>query len=230
MNNKQNKAAAPARWKAALLVAGLVWGQGSYSQDHSQDVSTPVKSPAEGLNVESKRVGTGPFLGLKQGSSHTVNMELGYLFQFQKHQKTGRNGKASRAYIGQNNAYRLGFSMGLQGFQDEPVVQADDTVFHSAGYGYYGKLLFSSPVLLNFIAISGHIKVLYLFPAEMHSRDIANARMAFGIGQDVEFWVTDDSCATLGFTDEGDSHALNDRSDAIFPSKVRFTFGFKKFF
>ena len=137
---------------------------------------------------------------------------------------------SARDYIGDQKDYRYGVSAGVQTFSDESVFINDLTFYKSSGYGIFGKFNFGSPVLLNFMSFSGHIKAMYAVPGKSNDHNITEGRMVYGYGNDINFWLTDNSCVALGFTDERDSVFGTHKNDAIYPSKLRFVFGIKSFF
>ncbi|MBC8479734.1 MAG: hypothetical protein H8D46_04660 [FCB group bacterium] len=115
-------------------------------------------------------------------------------------------------------------------FENE-IVYHDDSTFHkSSGCGAFGKINFGSPILFNLVSFSWHVKAMYIEPESDSTHDITDGRMVFGYGNDIEFWLTKNSCATIGFTDERDTFSDDDLSDSLYPSKVRFVFGFKTYF
>ncbi len=80
------------------------------------------------------------------------------------------------------------------------------------------------------MSFSGHLKAMYTIPGEDKSHNIEDARMVYGFGNDVEFWLTKNSCVTVGYTEESDSVFEENENDRIYPSKIRFVFGFKSHF
>lgn len=170
--------------------------------------------------------GTGLFGGGKTGTNYSMNLEIGYMFSTNKNPKVSLSGD----YIGKRKDYRYGFSTGLQYFSNEPVFKNDVTFYRSTGYGAFGKFNFASPVLLNFISFSCHLKAMYTIPAKNNDHKIRDNRMVYGYGYDIEFWITENECATLGYTDESDSFLGGHKDDPIYPSKIRFVFGIKHFF
>ncbi len=170
--------------------------------------------------------GTGFFGAGKTGTNYTMNFELGYMFRIKKKPLASM----SRYYIGKRKDYRFGISAGMQWFSNETVFKNDITFYRSTGYGAFGKFNFGSPVLLNFISFSGHLKVMYLVPSNDNDHNITDARMAYGYGNDIEFWLTENACVTLGYTDERDSVFGENKENPVYPSKVRFVLGFKTFF
>ena len=176
--------------------------------------------------VDTLNWGTGFFVGGKTGSHYTMNLEIGYMFGLSKKPLAS----LSSDYIGKRKGYRLGISAGIQFFDDEPVFKNDVTFYKSSGYGVYGKFNYGSPILLNFISFSGHIKAMYTKPEFDNDHHITDGRMVYGFGNDIEFWLTENECVTIGYTDEGDSVFGENKNDQIFPSKIRFVFGLKMFF
>jgi hypothetical protein len=170
--------------------------------------------------------GTGFFAGAKTGSFYTMNLEIGYMFRLKKSPLAF----FSRDYIGKRKDYRFGISAGVQMFENELVFKNAATIYTSSGYGVFGKFNFGSPVLLNFISFSWHLKAMYTVPTTDKSHNITEARMVYGYGNDIEFWLTENACASLGFTDERDSLFGENKNDRIYPSKIRFVLGFKTFF
>ena len=177
-------------------------------------------------NGDTLKWGTGFFLGGKSGSHYSLNLEAGYMW------KTDDDPGMSLStdYIGKRSDYRYGVGGGVHYFADEPVFKDDVTFYKSTAYGFFGKFNFASPVLLNFISFSCHLKGMYTIPTSDNDHNFRDKRMAYGYGYDIEFWVTEDECATLGFTDESDNAFEENDDDMIYPSKIRFVFGFKTFF
>ena len=175
---------------------------------------------------ETLNWGAGLFVGAKTGTNYTINLELGYMLKTGKHPLSS----LSRDYIGKRNSYRLGVSAGLQLFDDEPVYSNDSTFYRSCGYGSFLKFNFGSPVLLNFISFSWHLKGLYTIPGADSDHNITEPRMVYGYGNDIEFWLTENACASVGYTDERDSLFGENEDDPIYPSRIRIVFGFKTFF
>ena len=175
---------------------------------------------------EALNWGTGFFGSAKAGSHYTMNLELGYMFGISKNPLAF----FSRDYIGDRKDYRFGVSTGMQMFVDEPVYKNDVEFYKSTGYAPYLKVNFGSPVLFNFISFSWHLKAMYAIPTDDNDHTITDGRMAFGYGNDIEFWVTENSSVTIGFTDECDTFFGTNEIDPIYPSKIRFVFGFKTFF
>ncbi len=175
---------------------------------------------------QTAAMGQGLFMGAKSGTDYMFNLELGYLW------KTGENpGMAlNENYIGERSDYRYGISAGVQYFKNEPVFASDVRFYRSTAYGPYLKLHFGSPVLMNFVSYTCHFKGMYTIPTGGNDHGISDKRMVFGYGYDVEFWVTESECASIGFTDESDSFFGSSIDDPIYPSKIRFVFGFKTFF
>ena len=170
--------------------------------------------------------GNGVFVGGKTGTNYTINLEIGYMWNISNNEPSS----FSRDYIGKRYDYRYGISAGMQMFIDEPVFKNDVTFYKSTGYGPYLKFNFGSPVLLNFISFSGHIKVMYTIPTSDNDHKIRSERIVYGYGNDIEFWLTKNECMTIGYTDESDSVFGENDDDPIYPSKIRFVFGFKTFF
>ena len=170
--------------------------------------------------------GTGFFGGAKTGTNYTLNFEIGYMFRLRKKPLASLSGD----YIGKRKDYRIGISAGIQYFSDEPVFKNDITFYKSTGYGCFGKINFGSPVLLNFISFSWHLKAMYTIPTTDNDHNITNERMVYGYGNDIEFWIWENACVTLGYTDEQDSFFGKHKDDPIYPSKIRFVFGMKTFF
>ena len=170
--------------------------------------------------------GTGFWGGGKSGTNYTFNYELGYMFRISKNPLAFLSGD----YLGKRKDYRVGISAGMQWFYNEPVFKNDLIFYKSTGYGVFGKVNFGSPVLLNFLSFSWHLKVMYTIPAKDNDHDITAGRMVFGYGNDLEFWLTENGCVTIGYTDERDSFFGENKDDPIYPSKIRFVFGFKAFF
>lgn len=181
-----------------------------------------IKLETEG----SYSMGTGLFTSAKTGTYNYADLELGYMFI------TGNAPKVSleEAYIGQRNDYRYGFSAGLQMYSDETVFMNDSTFYNSSGYGAFGKFNFASPVLMNYISFSCHLKTMYLLPSKDNDHNITENRMGWGYGYDVDFWITKRECATIGYSYETDTAFGQHKDDPIYPAKVRFAFGLKKFF
>ncbi|NQT27783.1 hypothetical protein HQ585_20670 [candidate division KSB1 bacterium] len=188
---------------------------------YTEQVDNNSDAPGDALNW-----GSGLFLGAKTGTHYTLNFEIGYMF------RTSKKPWASltRDYIGKRKDYRFGISTGVQMFNDETVFKDDLTFYKSSGYGVYGKIAFGSPVLLNFISFSWHLKAMYTIPAKNNDHNITDERMVYGYGNDIEFWLTENECVTLGYTDEKDSFFGENNDDPIYPSRIRFVFGFKTFF
>ena len=155
--------------------------------------------------------GTGFFIGGKAGTNYTMHLEVGYMFRTSKKPRAS----LSRDYIGKRKGKRFGISAGMQMFIDEPVFKNDATFYKSTGYGVFGKFNFGSPVLLNFISFSGHLKAMYTIPATDNDHNITDARMVYGYGSDIEFWLTENACVTLGYTDERDSFFGENKDDPI---------------
>jgi hypothetical protein len=177
-------------------------------------------------NGETSDWGTGFFMNSKTGAVNSWNLELGHMFKV----KGNAFGLLSKDYISKRNSYRLGFSAGAQWFDKEIVYNNNSTFYNSSGYGFYGKFITGSPILLNFMSFSGHLKAMYTIPGEDKSHNIEDARMVYGFGNDVEFWLTKNSCVTVGYTEESDSVFEENENDRIYPSKIRFVFGFKSHF
>ncbi|MDP8208330.1 MAG: hypothetical protein P9L92_16815 [Candidatus Electryonea clarkiae] len=175
---------------------------------------------------ETRNWGSGYFVGAKAGANYTMNIEIGYMLKIKKNPLAS----LSREYIGGKTSYRLGLSAGMLMFMDEPVFKNDSTFYISNGYGPYGKINFGSPVLLNFISFAWHLKFMHTIPTTENDHNITEARMAYGYGNDIEFWLTENAVASIGFTDERDSMFGENKDDPIYPPKVRFVFGFKTFF
>ena len=206
----------------------------------AQDNYTKLQQKVDSLEIQLKKVcdshpyamgdtlnwANGLFIGGKAGTNYSMNLEVGYMF------KTGSNPGMSLGddYIGKRKDYRWGFSAGMQYFSNEPVFKSDVTFYKSTGYGTYGKFNFGSPVLLNFISFSCHLKAMYTVPTKDNDHKIRDNRMVYGYGYDIDFWVTETECATLGYTDESDSFFGGHEDDPIYPSKIRFVFGLKMFF
>jgi len=170
--------------------------------------------------------GKGLYLGTMVGTQYSFNLEMGYMWKFSSSPFSG----FSRDYIGKEKSYRFGVGLGVQMFDDEPVHKNDAVFYRSSGYGPYMKLMFGSPVLFNFISFSGHIKGMYTIPEEDSKHNISRERWIFGFGNDLEFWLTEDECVTIGYTDEGDTAIWDKKKDTIYPEKIRFVFGFKTHF
>jgi len=170
--------------------------------------------------------GKGVYFGTKMGTEYSFNLEMGYMW------KCGSSpfSAFSRDYIGKEKSYRFGLGLGVQMFDDEPVHKNNAVFYQSSGYGPYMKLLFASPVLFNFISFSGHLKGMYTIPEENSRHNISRERWIFGFGNDLEFWLTEDECITIGYTDEGDTAIWDKKKDTIYPEKIRFVFGFKTHF
>ena len=169
--------------------------------------------------------GTGFFAGAKTGTHYTVNLEAGYFFR----KKRNSFAPLSREYIGKRNDYRFGISAGMQLVYKEPVHKGRSTFYTSTCFGPFMKLNFCSPVLLNFISISGHVKAMCAFPAENSRHTITDPRLVLGFGNDIEFWLSENACVTLGYTDECDIDIGGDTDGDLYPSKIRFVFGTKTF-
>jgi hypothetical protein len=178
------------------------------------------------LNGETSNWGSGIFLGAKTGTEYTMNLEIGYMFKLNKNPL----GWMSREYIEERKSYRIGLSAGIQMFNDELVFQDDLSFYRSNGYGVFGKINFGSPILLNFLSFSWHLKMMYTIPESGSGHNISDPRMVFGYGNDIEFWLTENACASIGFTDERDSMFGENKDDPIYPPRIRFVFGFKTFF
>ena len=168
--------------------------------------------------------GSGFFIGTKMGTHYTMNIEIGYIYKLRKNPFAF----FSDDYIGKRKDYRLGISAGMQMFENELLLRDNLTAYQSSGYGAYMKLNFGSPVLLNFISFSGHIKAMYTSP-DKNPYNTDN-RMVLGYGNDIEFWLTDNECISIGYTDESDAYSGKKKKNQILPLKVRFVFGFKMFF
>jgi hypothetical protein len=176
-------------------------------------------------NGETADWGSGCFLSSKTGTTNSWNIELGYMFNV----KGNALGLLSKEYISKKNSYRLGFSGGVQWFDKEIIYDDNSSFYSSSGYGFYGKFIAGSPILLNFMSFSGHIKAMHTIP-DNNSQNIEDSRMVYGFGNDVEFWLTKNSCVTLGYTEESDSVFDENENDRIYPSEIRFVFGFKSHF
>ena len=216
-----------------MLVSGLV-AEENYTQ--MQERIDQLEAKLEKINVEeinnnpytsgeTFNWGTGWFGSAKTGTDYSMNFELGYMLKIKK-----PFASLTREYVGNRNDYRIGFSAGAQYFENAVVYQNDTNFYKSSGCGIYGKLNFGSPVLLNFVSFSWHLKAMYTDPDKNNDHNITEARMVYGYGNDVEFWLTQNSCVTLGFTDERDTFFDEHKDDSIYPSKIRFVFGFKTFF
>lgn len=170
--------------------------------------------------------GSGFFMAGKTGAENSTNIELGYLW------KTGSNPSValSENYIGERSDYRYGFSIGAQYFKNDLVFKKDNEFYKSTAYSAFGKFHFASPVLLNFISFSCHLKAMYVDPTDNNKHKIRTGRMAYGFGYDVDFWLTETECASIGFTSESDTFINEHKDDSIYPSKIRFVFGYKMFF
>ena len=177
-------------------------------------------------NGETEDWGTGFFTTTKTGAVNSWNLELGYMFKV----KGNAFGLLSKDYISKRNSYRLGFSAGAQWFDKEMVYNNNSNFYNSAGYGFYGKFNVGSPILLNFMSFSGHLKAMYTIPEKDSAHNIEDSRMVYGFGNDVEFWLTKNSCVTVGYTEESDSVFEENENDRIYPSRIRFVFGFKSHF
>lgn len=106
----------------------------------------------------------------------------------------------------------------------------DTTSFNSDGSGFYGKINFGSPVLANFVSFSWHIKGMYAKPKSGNSRNLTAPRTVFGYGTDIEFWLTENTSASIGFTDEAEVLINVNEKDMIYPARFRIVFGVKTFF
>ena len=177
-------------------------------------------------NGETLDWGKGFFGSMKTGTDYTMNLELGYMFKLKKKPLEF----LSSRYVDNRQSYRIGFSAGVQWFENEIVHNNKSGFYKSSGCGVYGKLNFGSPILLNFISFSWHLKAMYADPEEDSDHGIKDARMVYGFGNDLEFWLTKNSCVTVGFTDETDNLFCDDDKESIYPHKIRFAFGFKSFF
>ena len=70
---------------------------------------------------------------------------------------------------------------------------------------------------------------MYAIPTD-NDRNITDEKMVFGYGNDIEFWIWENACVSVGYTDEQDIAFGENKDNPIYPSKIRFVFGFKTFF
>lgn len=169
-------------------------------------------------------LGTGAYMNAISGTNYNLGLEIGYMW------KTGDAPEMSLStdYIGKRKDYRYGFALGGQYFKNEYILK-NNLFYNSKGTGIYTKAIFGSPVLLNFVSFGCHLKFMYVIPDGSSGHNIKRNRMVYGYGFDVEFWITEDENVTIGFTDESDAF-FTDIKDSIYPSEIRFVFGFKSFF
>ena len=70
---------------------------------------------------------------------------------------------------------------------------------------------------------------MYTIPSSGNDHNITDERIVLGYGNDIEFWIWENACVSVGYTDEQDT-AFGHKDDPIYPSKIRFVFGMKTFF
>ncbi len=204
---------------------GTQWEvEGSY--DNRSDEVSGEQDEYSFSTSDAGEWGSGWFAGMKAGAVYTMNLELGYMYELKRNPMGGM----SREYLGHKKNYRFGISVGAHMFENEIVFAGNSTIYESSGYGLYGKLNFGSPVLLNFLSFAWHLKAMYTIPEDGSDHGITDARMVYGYGNDIEFWLTENACISLGFTDERDSLFGENKDDRIYPSRIRFVFGFRTFF
>ncbi|TNE72854.1 hypothetical protein EP331_06195 [bacterium] len=158
------------------------------------------------------------------GATYQFGLELGYMWKAYD----DKDQPESDNIIGKNNAYRYGISFGADYFLNENVWK-NGSLIDSDGYMFYSKLNAASPLYLNILSFAGHLKFAYAKAFTNNKHGFDDARFVFGYGFDVEFRTSQKEQITIGFTDASDSFFSN-RKDTIFPQKVRFVFGFKRFF
>jgi len=177
-------------------------------------------------NGITRNWGAGFLMSSKIGSANSLDLELGYMFKI----KGGLFNLLFGDYIGQRNSGRMGISAGVQWFDKEIVYKNNSTFYKSSGYGFFGKFNVESPILLNLISFSGHIKAMYITPEKDADHNIEDSRMVFGFGNDLGFWLSKNSCVTIGYTEEGEWDFDDNKNDRIYPEKIRFVFGVKTYF
>lgn len=178
------------------------------------------------LNVSKPlNLGNGFYFANKMGTHYMMNGEVGYLWKTSSEPDLDLGDD----YIGNRSDYRYGVSLGFQYFKNEPL-RLNNQEFQSKAYAPYVKFKFGSPVLLNFMSVSSHLKVLYAMPAENSKHGIKDENFAIGFGYDLEFWITENKAITIGYNDESDRMFAKNKKHSFYPEKVRFTFGFKSFF
>ncbi|RMG78115.1 MAG: hypothetical protein D6707_10380, partial [Bacteroidetes bacterium] len=226
-------------FKWVLLILGLMISSKAFAQERDvlklQYTIDSLESRMRELETrqsdhfsimsKSLEMGKGFFFTGKSGSDYIFTLETGYFW-------SGNDDdlKENEMYLGRRSDFRYGLSAGVQYFQDIPVNKNDHIFYQSTGYGVFGKINLGTPVMMNFVSLSFHLKPMYLIPAKNNDHGITKNRMALGYGYDLEFWLTQNKCATIGFTDETDDLSWDKRDDSIYPSKIRLMFGFKTFF
>lgn len=199
----------------------------SYSINAQSNVALLVKKELHKINVvedfNKLNLGTGLFVNTVSGMTYNFTVELGHLW------KTGDKPaiRFPTPFIGNRKDFRYGLSLGAQYYLKE-LVTKNESFYEASGYGIFSKLIVGTPVLLNFLSINSYLKFTYAIPLNMKKYEITSARMIYGYGFDIEFWFTEANNVTIGITSESDTF-FNQIENSIYPSRIRFLFGFKTF-
>jgi hypothetical protein len=160
------------------------------------------------------------FSALVGGPAYFWDLDIGYNFMINK-----TNFLTSKKFIANPKGFRLGVSLGLQSFYRETINMPDDYYTYLAnGYGLQGKVLYFSPVLLNFISFATYFKLAYLLPGP-NDLDIEDNRMSYGLGGNIEFWQTSKMNVFIGFLVQSDFKEV-----PLYPLKMRMNFGTRIYF
>jgi len=160
------------------------------------------------------------FSALVGGPAYFWDLDIGYNFMIRK-----TNFLTSKQFIANPKGFRLGLSLGMQSFYQETIYKPDDYHTYLAnGYGLQGKVLYFSPVLLNFISFATYFKLAYLLPGP-NDLDIEDNRLSCGLGGNIEFWQTSKMCVFTGFLIQSDFKEV-----PLYPLKIRMSFGTRVYF
>ena len=175
--------------------------------------------------------GTGWSFFINLSPAYDITMDMAYMFQF-----SSWHAPWEPEYIDKRKGYRVGISAGLQSFHHgETLYNDDDEAYRVAGFGLHARLIYGSPVLLNFISTTGYIKPMVIFP-QYHSNDSRKEEplMGIGLGADIEFWIAENKCISLGFKAEGIFKDMFDdpllKEDSVMPFLIKPLAGVKIYF
>ena len=153
--------------------------------------------------------GSGPFFGMNLYAPNLYEFEVGYKFNLRKQSLPWQ-----RSYVGKRREMKWGVALGVMHYYDEPVYDPDPATLHeSSAFGPYMKLVYGSPVLLNFISTTSHLKVMYLSRLDIAGEGFADHDWGMGIGGNLNFWLYENMCLNLGLSTEGTFKGLSDEDE-----------------
>ena len=153
------------------------------------------------------------FSVLVGGPAHFWDVDIGYNFKINK-----SNFLTTKQFIANPKGFRLGF------YQETINIADDYNTYLATGYGFQGKVLYFSPVLLNFISFATYFKLAYLLPGP-NDLDLKDSRLSYGLGGNIEFWQTSKMCVFTGFLVQSDFKEI-----PLYPLKFRIDFGARVYF